>query len=313
MTRYHLFFIYGMLALCLAGIGFILLQKPTRDDATEPQFMDRQQGMSPIPLGSIRIFPIPDSLTFAGERVPLEKQDIFERLEREIYSIAYWQSNTVLLMKRSAKYLPEISQILQEQGVPGDFKYLAMAESGLANVTSPAGAKGFWQFMQGTARDFGLEVNRNVDERYHWQKSTFAATQYLNQAHKKFGNWTAVAASYNMGQAGFSRRQSEQLEEDYYQLLLNDETSRYIFRVLAYKVIFENPQDYGFNLRPRDYYQDPELEVLIVREGISNLATWAKSRGYSYKELKLYNPWMRGRNLNVRKGKPYQVLLPKKP
>lgn len=311
MPRYHLFFIYGMLALCLAGIGAILLQKPTRD-TTGPQFMDRQQGMSPIPLDSIRIFPIPDTLSFAGERVPLDRQDIFERLEREIYSIAYWQSNTVLLMKRSAKYLPEISKTLQEQGVPDDFKYLAMAESGLANVTSPVGAKGFWQFMQGTAKDFGLEVNRNVDERYHWQKATKAATAYLNQAHKKFGNWTAVAASYNMGQAGFSRRQSEQLEEDYYQLLLNDETSRYIFRVLAYKVIFENPQDYGFNLRPKDYYQDPEMEIVTVEKDISNLAEWAKGRGYSYKELKLYNPWMRERNLNVRRGRTYQILLPKK-
>jgi hypothetical protein len=274
--------------------------------------MDRQQGMSPIPLDSIRIFPIPDTLSFAGERVPLDRQDIFERLEREIYSIAYWQSNTVLLMKRSAKYLPEISKTLQEQGVPDDFKYLAMAESGLANVTSPAGAKGFWQFMQGTAKDFGLEVNRNVDERYHWQKATKAATAYLKQAYQKFGNWTAVAASYNMGQAGFSRRQSEQLEEDYYQLLLNDETSRYIFRILAYKIIFENPQDYGFNFRPKDYYQDPEMEVVTVEDDISNLAEWAKSQGYSYKELKLYNPWMRERNLNVRRGRTYQILLPKK-
>lgn len=313
MSRSHFFVIYGLLTFCLIGIGLLWFKNPKEEAIGISPFMDRQPGMAPIPLDSIRIFPIPKDLSFAGEPVPLDKQDIYERLEREIYSIAYWQSNTVLLMKRSAKYLPEITQVLRQQGVPEDFKYLAMAESGLANVTSPAGAKGFWQFMQGTAKDFGLEVNKNVDERYHWQKSTFAATQYLNEAHRKFGNWTAVAASYNMGQAGFSRRQREQLENDYYQLLLNDETSRYLFRILAYKVIFENSKDYGFNLRQEDYYQDPELELIQVESDISNLTEWAKSRGYSYKELKLYNPWMRERNLNVRKGSSYRVLLPKKP
>ncbi|NVJ86558.1 MAG: lytic transglycosylase domain-containing protein [Algoriphagus sp.] len=312
MNRQHFLIIYGLLALSLGlGVYLIFQQAPTSSNSGSG-YPISSQGFLPQPVDSVRIFPIPENLSFAGEPVPLDQQDILERLEREIYVNAYWQSNMILLMKRSGKYLDEITRILKEEGIPEDFKYLAIAESGLMNVTSPAGAKGFWQFMQGTAKDYGLEVSRNVDERYHWQKSTLAATKYLKEAYSKFGNWTSVAASYNMGQTGFSKRQKEQLEEDYYHLLLNDETSRYMFRILAFKVIFENPKAYGFNLRESDYYKDPPLHVTEVNQDISNLAQWAKSKGYTYKELKIYNPWLRERNLNVRRGKTYQILLPEK-
>lgn len=312
MNRFHFNALYGLIAICMAMLGYLLWKQSHPSVQPSTGFPISSQGFSPIPLDSVRIFPIPENLTFAGEPVPLEHQDILERLEREIYVNAYWQSNMILLMKRSGKYLNEITEILKNEGIPEDFKYLAMAESGLMNVTSPAGAKGFWQFMQGTAKDYGLEVNKNVDERYHWKKSTQAATKYLKEAYQKFGNWTSVAASYNMGQTGFSKRQKEQLEEDYYHLLLNDETSRYMFRILAFKVIFENPKAYGFNLKEKDLYKDPPLQVTEVKRDISNLAEWAKSKGYTYKELKLYNPWLRERNLNVRRGKTYQILLPKK-
>lgn len=310
MNRIHLLLLYGLLGFTMSAVAWLYLQKKQPTISLKEESTQAHQTYPRIPLDSVRIFPIPDSLTFAGESVPLHLQDIYERLERELYVNAYWQSNMVLLMKRSGKYLDQMKDLLEKEGIPQDFIYLAMAESGLQNVTSPAGATGFWQFMRGTARDFGLELNNHVDERYHWEKSTQAASRYLKQAYRRFGNWTAVAASYNMGQAGFSKRQTEQLEEDYYQLLLNDETSRYLFRILAFKVIFENPQAYGFNLKKEDLYQDPPLKAVSVSEDISSLATWAKSKGHSYKELKLYNPWLRKGDLPIRKGRSYQILLP---
>ncbi|MDF2156631.1 lytic transglycosylase domain-containing protein [Algoriphagus sp. CAU 1675] len=299
---------FSLTVLCLVLIGFLWF-KPSQSPQAIP-FSPSVSNQPMSPLDSIRIFEIPKDLTFAGEKVPLEIQDVFERLEREIYVNAYWQSNMILLMKRSGKYLEEIEEILRQNEVPEDLKYLAIAESGLMNVASPAGAKGFWQFMESTGKEYGLEINRDVDERYHFQKSTVAATKYLKKAHEKFGNWTAVAASYNMGQNGFSRRQQEQLQDDYYHLLLNEETSRYMFRILAFKVIFENPQNFGFSLRESDYYQTPPLKTIQVNADIKNLAEWAKSHGSSYKDLKLYNPWLRDKNLNVRRGKTYELILP---
>ena len=259
---------------------------------------------------SVRIFDLPEELSFAGESVPIAIPDVRERLEREIYVNAYWESNMLLLMKRSSKFLPQIEQWLQENNVPDDFKYLAMAESGLMNVASSAGARGFWQFMPATAKEFGLEVSNDVDERYHFEKATKAAISYLRKAHVKFGDWTAVAASYNMGQTGFAKRQEEQLNRNYYELYLNDETSRYMFRILAFKVIFENPTEFGFNLRSSDYYQLPSMKSIRVNSDIKNLAQWAKTNGSSYKDLKQYNPWLRDKNLNIKRGRSYEILLP---
>lgn len=259
---------------------------------------------------SIRLFDIPKELDFAGEKVPLEKGDIFERLEREIYVNAYWESNMILLLKRSAKYLPEIERMLKENGIPDDFKYVAIAESALMNVGSPAGARGFWQIMESTGKEYGLEITNDVDERYHFEKSTLAATKYLKKAHARFGDWTAVAASYNMGQSGFNRRQEEQLHDNYYELYLNDETSRYLFRILAFKVIFENPGAFGYHFRESDYYKNPTFRTVRVEEDIKDLPKWAKENGSSYKDLKLYNPWLRDRNLNVKRGKSYEIVLP---
>lgn len=311
MNKSHLIPIYILLILCLALAGYAIWKTPAEITA-EPSVADVQM-LQRMPLSSrdtVRLFNLPMELTFAGEKVPLEIEDVRERLEREIYVNAYWQSNMILLMKRSSKFLPEIEKMLKQSGIPDDFKYLAMAESALMNVASPAGAKGFWQIMESTGKEYGLEISKDVDERYHLEKATLAASKYLNKAHARFGDWTAVAASYNMGQAGFSRRQADQFAKNYYDLYLNDETSRYLFRILSFKVIFENPGAFGFYLRDSDYYKNPEMKKVTVTSDIKNLASWAKSQQSTYKDLKLYNPWLRDRDLNIKRGKSYEIMLP---
>lgn len=312
MSRIHLILIYTLLvaAFSLAGLAF---WNTNSEENIEQDFVEVQPivSYSSFSRDSIRLFSLPTSVDFAGEKVPLDQPDVMERLEREIYVNAYWESNMILLMKRSGKYFDEIDRIFTEAGVPTDFKYLALAESGLMNVVSPAGARGFWQFMESTAKEYGLEVNKEVDERYHFEKSTRAAVRYLQKAHAKFGDWTAVAASYNMGQTGFSKRQSEQFEKNYYNLYLNEETSRYLFRILAFKIIFENPGEFGFHLKEKDFYKNPEFKKIKVDRDIKDLAAWAKGEGSTYKQLKLYNPWLRDKRLNVRRGKVYEVVLPK--
>lgn len=311
MSKIHLVFIYGLLGCCLILAGYSVWksnsQKPLQGEISEEQILYSRPNPS---RDSVRLFNIPSELEFAGEKVPLGAGDILERLEREIYVNAYWESNMILLMKRSAKYLPDIERMLNENGIPDDFKYLAIAESGLMNVGSPAGAKGFWQILETTGKEYGLEISPDVDERYHFEKSTLAAAKYFKKAHAKFGDWTAVAASYNMGQTGFSKRQQEQLHENYYELYLNDETSRYLFRILAFKVIFENPGSFGYHLSEHNYYKNPPLKSIQVDEDIKDLPKWAKDQGSSYKDLKLFNPWLRDRNLNVKRGKSYEIKLP---
>lgn len=291
--------------------GYAIWKTP-QEITIEPSVANVQM-LQTMPIASsdtVRLFDLPNQLTFAGEKVPLEIEDVKERLEREIYVNAYWQSNMILLMKRSSKFLPDIEKMLKEHGIPDDFKYLAMAESALMNVASPAGAKGFWQIMESTGKEYGLEISKDVDERYNLSEATIAASKYLNKAHAKFGDWTAVAASYNMGQSGFSRRQEDQLARNYYDLYLNDETSRYLFRILAFKVIFENPGEFGFHLRESDFYKNPPLKKITVRSDIKNLANWAKSQGSNYKDLKLYNPWLRDKDLNIKRGRTYEIILP---
>lgn len=312
MSRNHLLLIYILLFISIALGAWAIMKSPTPQTNSQALMDERSYPVQAFTItrDSIRLFDIPKNLDFAGEKVPLEKGDIFERLEREIYVNAYWESNMILLLKRSAKYLPEIERMLKENGIPDDFKYLAIAESALMNAVSSAGARGFWQIMESTAKEYGLEITNDVDERYHFEKSTLAATKYLKKAHARFGDWTAVAASYNMGQSGFNRRQEEQLHDNYYELYLNDETSRYLFRILAFKVIFENPGAFGYHFRESDFYKNPTFRTVRVEEDIKDLPRWAKENGSSYKDLKLYNPWLRDRNLNVKRGKSYEILLP---
>lgn len=311
MIKSHLVPLYALVFICFAMAGYAIWKTPD-EMSVEPSIATVQllQTM-PLPSGdTVRLFDLPEKLSFAGEEVPMEIEDVRERLEREIYVNAYWQSNMILLMKRSSKFLPDIEKMLKDNGIPDDFKYVAMAESALMNVASPAGAKGFWQIMESTGKEYGLEVSNDVDERYNLTEATFAASKYLNKAHDRFGDWTAVAASYNMGQSGFSRRQEHQYAKNYYDLYLNDETSRYLFRVLAFKVIFENPGEFGYHLRESDFYKNPPLKKITVSSDIKNLSSWAKSQGSSYKDLKLYNPWLRDKDLNIKRGKSYDILLP---
>ena len=252
---------------------------------------------------------IPEKVIFAGEEVPLDILDVKERLDKELLVNTYWQSQGLLFFKRANKYFPEIERILKEKGVPDDFKYLALIESGLVNVTSPAGAKGFWQLMPKTAKEHGLEVNKNIDERYDYIKATEVACDYLLKGKKKFGSWTSAAAAYNMGIRGVSRELERQKVDNYYDLLLNDETSRYLFRVIAIKTIFENPKMYGFNYRDKDLYTLPELKQIKVDSTINNLADFAISQGINYKELKLYNPWLREIKLNNSSKKEYELNI----
>ncbi|MGB1306147.1 MAG: transglycosylase SLT domain-containing protein [Flavobacteriales bacterium] len=261
------------------------------------------------------IFAIPkpsSTIYFANERVPLENPDIWERYDKELLKNTYWQSNTLLLHKRAAKYFPVIEPILKKNNLPDDFKYLALIESGLENVTSPAGAKGFWQIMKSTAKEFNLEVNSEVDERYHIEKSTQAACDFLNSAKEKFGSWTLAAAAYNMGRSGLLKQMNRQKSYTYYDLLLNNETSRYVFRILAIKEIIENPKKYGFQFRTEDLYKNIPTYEVMVDTSISSWADFSKEYGINYKILKLHNPWLRESYLTNKLKKKYYIEIPQK-
>jgi hypothetical protein len=255
---------------------------------------------------------LPSNLDFSGEAVPLDQPDIRERLDKELLVNTYWQSNMMLLLKRANKYFPTIELILEEEGVPDDFKYLAVIESALENVRSPKGAKGFWQIMPGTAKEYGLEVNSNVDERYHIEKSTRVACAYLKKAKKRLGSWTLAAASYNRGMYGTDRLLSKQLSDNYYDLLLNSETSRYVFRILAVKEIMSNPRAYGFIFDTEDLYQPIPVRKIGLDTAIGNIAQFAKEQSINYKILKIHNPWLIQNHLNNRSRKYYEISVPEK-
>jgi hypothetical protein len=258
----------------------------------------------------IYALPIPDSLSFAGEPVPIEAWDLRERFDREILVNTYWQSNTMLYFKRAHRWFPVIEPILAAMGVPDDFKYLALIESGLMNVVSPAGAAGYWQLLESTGCELGLEVNPQIDERYHVEKSTEAACRYLKNAHARFGSWTMAAAAYNLGNGGLNKQLTRQKQEDYYDLLLPEETSRYVFRILAMKEIIRDPERYGFHLRRKDLYPPYATTTVEVKGAVPDLADFALRRNTDYKTLKLLNPWLRDTKLTNKDGRTYRLLLP---
>ena len=255
---------------------------------------------------------IPSEIDFAGESVPLEQLDVLENIDRELLVNTYFQSQTLLFIKRANRYFPVIEPILKKYGVPDDFKYMAIAESGLANVVSPSDAVGFWQFLEGTARDYGLEVNDEIDERYHVEKSTEVACKYLLESHQKYGNWTLTAASYNAGRKGVDKQIDRQKELNYYDLLLGEETERYIFRILSYKIIMEKPSEYGFYVGRNHLYPQVPYEEVTVNGKVEDFALFAKSYGISYKTLKWMNPWLRDSFLTNAGGNSYNIRIPKK-
>jgi membrane-bound lytic murein transglycosylase D len=296
----------------LSTLVFAVQQGAALDESVEES--------DPVPEEEIRVDPtyrisaiaIPEDLNFAGEAVPQEDPEIMERIDREFLVNTYWQSNALLLMKRAHKYFPVIEPILSKNGVPEDFKYLAVAESGLQNVVSPAGARGFWQIMKPTGREYGLEINDNVDERYHLEKATQVACDYLNKYKEKYGSWTLAAAAYNAGTGSIDKYMDIQQTDSYYDLLLGDETGRYVFRIMAIKEILKDPETYGFKVGEEDFYQNVPTFQVEVDTAVSSFAEFARNYGISYKILKRHNPWLREPHLNNASRKKYQISIPMK-
>lgn len=276
------------------------------EDKTPKQVAKRiDNGMYFLPAPST-----PHSLSFAGEPVPMDRRDVKEQFERELLINYYMPGNILYMLKLSTRYFPLIEKELKANNVPDDFKYLCVAESNLQNAVSRVGASGFWQFMKGTAPAYGLDINATVDERYHVQKSTRAACDYLKRAYQKFGNWTAAAASYNCGIGGYADRSNFQGSGNYYDLVLPEETQRYIFRILVFKYLLNNADSLGFVVPDLGYYAPEKTRSVRVTGSIPNLASFARENGSNYKILKQMNPWLRGRSLTVAPGKNYTILLP---
>lgn len=254
---------------------------------------------------------VPKELSFAEEKLPLYDFEVFERMDRELLINTYWQTQTILIHKRANRWFPVITPILKRNGIPEDFKYIPVVETGFLNLTSPAGAVGFWQFMEGTAKEFGLEVNNQVDERYHVEKATQAACDYFNKMYKELGNWTLVAAAYNMGLTGVKTQISRQGTKSYYDLVLNQETSRYVFRIVAMKEIMEHSEDYGYRIRKRDLYPQIPTYTVKVDTAITDMAMFAQRLKQNYKTIKTFNPWLREAFLENKENKTYYIQLPK--
>lgn len=252
------------------------------------------------------------SFEFCGESLPMDNFDVRERLDRELTVNTYWHSSTILSIKSTMRFFPTMERILKEEGVPTDLKYIAVAESALRNAVSPAGAKGIWQFMKGTGNEYGLEINDEVDERYHLEKSTRAAAKYLKSLRNRFGSWANAAAAYNMGGGNMNKHLREQQAESYFDLNLNEETSRYYFRLVAIKNILENPRAFGFYLDKEDYYKAlDDYRVVEVDSSVENWGAFAAEQGISYRILKVYNPWLIDSKLTNRSGKTYEIRVPR--
>ncbi len=292
---------YFLLGLVLA-MGLVFLQATLTDD-------DKQQKEFET-YYKIYSVAIPDRLVFAGEPVPFSDFDIQERFDREILTNVYWQSQTLLMIKRAHKFFPTIEPILAKNGIPDDMKYIVLAESGLQNLVSPAGAAGYWQMLDGTAKNYGLEITPEVDERYHLEKSTEAACKYFKEAYAVFNSWALVAASYNMGIDGVRKQLQQQGVANYYDLFLNTETSRYVFRSLALKAIMEHPQKHGFHVLESHTYKPIKTIKVRVNQSIPDLAKYSLANGCTYKVLKLTNPWLRNKSLTIAPGKTYFIELP---
>lgn len=294
----------GIGLICISVLFIFAMQKAPSDGN-----LGKEQ---PI-LNDYNVYALemPEDLNFAGEAVPVENPDIYERMDRELLVNTYWQSNGLLMFKRAQKYFPIIEPILEKNGVPSDFKYLAVIESGLTNAVSPAGARGFWQIMKTTGRENGLEVNSNVDERYNLELATEVACNYLKKAKEKLGSWTLAAAAYNAGNAGISKRLNEQHVDNYYDLLLGEETGRYMFRIVALKEILNNPTKYGFNFNKDHLYKPIPTYKIEVDTAVTDFTQFAERFGINYKVLKLHNPWLREKHLNNKSRKMYQIEIPK--
>lgn len=302
-TKPVLYFLAG--AILSAGIisGFAFKETAKEEEAVSVKKNRKLQYKWYVP-------DVPATMSFAGEPVPLARRDVKEMLEYELLNNCYRHGNTLQILLQSTRYFPMIEQRLKANGVPDDFKYLCVAESSLQHARSAAGARGFWQFMDGTAPRYGLEVSNQVDERYNVAKATDAACMYLKEAYAKFGSWTAAAASYNCGMAGYSKNAEAQYQSNYYDVLLPEETMRYVFRILAFKYIMTNPEESGFNILPQEEYKPVATRKITVTESVPDLAAFAMNNGSNYRMLKTLNPWLRDKSLTVTGGKSYVIELP---
>ena len=253
---------------------------------------------------------LPETMEFCGEEVPLHLFYVRERLEREILVNTYRHSTTILQLKRTTRWFPVMEPIMEQYGLPEDFKYLAMIESELTNAVSPSKAVGFWQFLEGTGKEYNLEINREVDMRYNVEKETVAACKYLKDSYRKFGSWIAAAAAFNYGNGRISRTMDDQRVDSYFDMLLPEETQRYVYRILALKLITENPEKYGFQIGDNGWYRPYEYKTVTVTESIHNLMDFAFEQGTNYKMLKYFNPWLRSNSLTVSAGKSYDIKIP---
>ncbi len=294
----------GIMLLLSAGFIFTLLVSA---DNQQPISIDNEEFM-PVAAS----WALPENVVFAGEPLPMQNFDTRESLDRELNATAYRHGSTLLTMKRAGRYFPEIEKILRENGIPDDFKYLACAESDLSNAISPAGATGIWQIMEGTGREYGMTINKEVDDRYNLEKSTLFACRYFKRAYERYGSWTMAAASYNNGFSGLSEQVQIQKETNYYDLLLNEETARYIFRITALKLIMSVPSAYGFDVSERDLYQPIPYSEVTVNTPIPSFEQFARQYETNYKILKFLNPWLRKPFLTNSDGKEYIIRIPEK-
>ena len=294
----------ALLVLLSTGFVFTLLVSAGEQHPAEP---DNEES-GPVAVS----WSVPESVTFAGEALPLKNFDTRESLDRELNATAYRHGSTLLTIKRSGRYFPEIEKILNEYGVPDDFKYLACAESDLSNVISPRGATGYWQIMEGTGREAGMIINREIDERYDLDKSTRFAYHYFLKAYERYGSWTMAAASYNNGFRGLSEQVDIQKETNYYDLLLNEETARYIFRIVALKLVMSEPAKYGFNISTGDLYNPVPFREVKVDTAVSSFEQFARQFDTNYKILKFLNPWLRRPFLTNSEKREYIIRVPEK-
>lgn len=316
MKKISIFLSVSALVILFFYISYNEIKRPNKNvglpDANA--FSDQNVAEMVMPVGENSFHAVslalPANVNFANEPVPMNLPDVRERLDRELQMNVYLHSNTLFLIKRANRWSPQMEKILKEYDVPTDFQYLPIIESYLMNDISPKNAVGFWQILKDSGKEFGLEVSRDVDERYDPLKSTEAACKYLRKAYAKFGNWTLAAASYNRGMTGVQRALDSQKIDNYYDLYLNDETARYVFRILAIKEIIQNPEKYGFKIDPAHMYEEEKLRYVEVDSSIKDLVAFSKEQGINYKLLKRHNPWLRDDQLNVKKGKVYQIAIP---
>lgn len=296
--------IIGLMTFLGAGFVITLLISAR---SRQPIPSDYKEG---LPAASS--WSLPETVSFAGEEMPLQYFDTRESLDRELNATAYRHGSTILTIKRAGRYFPEIEKILMENGIPDDFKYLACAESDLSNVVSPAGATGFWQIMENTGKEYGMTINKEIDNRYNLEQSTLFACRYFRKAYEKYGSWTMAAASYNNGFSGLDEQISIQKETNYYNLLLNEETARYIFRIVSLKLIISDPSKYGFNINPEDLYKPVPYKEVEVDTTIASFEQFARNFDTNYKILKFLNPWLRKPFLTNNDGRKYVIRIPGK-